>query len=301
MKIVKFQLRVAAISLALPFLVLTNNAFASDEAASTDTGKAVAIQDSITETKDNPTATDTLSGDYLKGYFSDTGRMIASPLHWDKKDWLKAGIVAGVTGGFYLLDARIRDFAQNHHNGVANKMATVGNDLGNPLYTLPPVAAFYLYGTLADDSKARKTSMLAVESLAISSLFTEAIKVTAHRDRPNSGASPNTWEGPHFGSKNLSFNSGHTASAFSIATVFAEQYKDSPYVPPIAYGLATLTGLSRIYSNEHWASDIVFGAAIGYFVGKTVVKYHNDGLFKKVSITPIFSDDFKGMSVSYKF
>src|SRR5450759_3446218 len=39
------------------------------------------------------------------------------------------------------------------------------------------------------------------------------------------------------------------------------------------YGGATLVGLSRMYHNNHWASDVVLGAAIGTFSGLKVVRY----------------------------
>jgi membrane-associated phospholipid phosphatase len=254
-----------------------------------------------TRPAESSTSSDSLSLDYVKGIFSDTGRIITSPGHWDSGDWLKAGAVVGITGGLFFVDAGIRDFAQRNQSPVAGKFATAGNDLGNPLYTLPPVAAFYLYGYVYDDRKARRASLLAVESLAISSLFTEILKETTQRNRPNSGASPETWNGPHFSTKNVSFCSGHTSSAFSMATVFAEEYRDTWYVPPIAYGLATLTGLSRIYSNEHWASDVFFGAAVGYFVGQTVVRYHQNALTNNVSVTPVLSSEYKGVAVSVNF
>ena len=243
------------------------------------------------------------SVDYLKAVFVDTGKILASPLHADSSDWLKAGGVVAITGGLFLVDANIRDFSQRNHGQAANKIASAGQILGNPLYTLPPVGAFYLYGYLTDDSKAQKTSLLAVESLAISSLFTGLLKVIAQRDRPGSGASPYKWEGPRFNLNNLSFCSGHTSSAFSIATVFAEQYKNSPYVPPIAYGLATLAGLSRVYDNKHWASDVFFGAALGYFVGKSVVNFHSDHLLNvaNLSLVPDVRPNYNGITLQYKY
>ena len=44
-------------------------------------------------------------------------------------------------------------------------------------------------------------------------------------------------------------------------------------VAPVMYGGATLVGLSRMYHNNHWASDVVLGAAIGTFSGLKVVRY----------------------------
>ena len=247
---------------------------------------------------------DSINLNYAKGYFIDTGRIIASPLHWETTDWLKLGAVLGVTSGLFLVDQKVKNFAQSNQSPVASKFATVGNDIGNGLYTLPPVAAFYLYGYLADDSKARRASLLAIESFAISGVMTEGLKMLADRHRPNTGAGPMTWGGPSFSLKNLSFSSGHTASSFSIATVFANVYKDNPYVPPIAYGLATLTGLSRIYSNEHWSSDVFFGAAIGYFTSKALLSYHKadkDSIARRLTVMPAVSKEMTGLTVKYDF
>jgi len=74
---------------------------------------------------------------------------------------------------------------------------------------------------------------------------------------------------------NSAFPSGHTTVAFAAATVFAMEYKDRPLVRIIAYSAATLIGLSRITENKHWTTDVVAGAALGYFTGRHVVNnYH---------------------------
>ncbi|HEY5513938.1 MAG TPA: phosphatase PAP2 family protein [Geomonas sp.] len=240
----------------------------------------------------------------MKGYLVDTGKMVASPVHWETRDWLKLGLVLGVTSSLFLVDQKVKDFAQSHQSPVASKFALVGNDLGDPFYTLPPIGAFYLYGYLADDSKARRASLLAIESFAISGVMTSGLKMLADRHRPNSGDVSTTWDGPSFSMKNLSFSSGHTASAFSIATVFADVYKDNAYVPTIAYGLATLTGLSRVYSNAHWSSDVFFGAALGYFTSKALLSYHKEEKNKtanRLTILPDISKEMTGLTLKYDF
>ncbi|HJV36319.1 phosphatase PAP2 family protein [Geomonas sp.] len=247
---------------------------------------------------------DKLNLHYLKGVAIDTGKIIASPIHWDKKDWLRVGVVVGVTGTLLLVDDKIKDFAQDHQNHVTSKFAALGNDLGNGLYTLPLVGAFYAYGALGDDHKARKTSLLALESFAISGLLTEGVKAIGGRHRPNTGDRATTFDGPDY-MKNVSFSSGHTASAFAIATVFADQYKDNAWVPAIAYSLATLTGLSRIYINEHWASDVFFGGALGYFTSKALLKWHEHDkdqlLGKRLTIMPQLGQQMTGLKVNYQF
>lgn len=244
---------------------------------------------------------DSISGEYIAGYVTDTGKMVSSPARWDGSDWLKAGLVIGATSGLFLADADIRDIARRNQSTAGDKAAAVGNALGNPLYTLPPLGLFYLYGYVNNDPKARHTSLLAVESLALSGAFTWTIKMAAGRPRPYTGESPSSWNGPSFKTGSTSFPSGHTTAAFSIASVIAEEYGTNPCVPPIAYGLATLTGMARIYDNKHWASDTLFGGAIGYFVGKAVTRYHSASPSLPLKILPTVSRQGFGLTAEYRF
>jgi len=75
-----------------------------------------------------------------------------------------------------------------------------------------------------------------------------------------------------------SFPSGHTTTAFAAASAVTSEArrmwpKSVWYVAPVMYGGATLVGLSRMYHNNHWASDVALGAAIGTFSGLKVVRY----------------------------
>jgi membrane-associated phospholipid phosphatase len=244
---------------------------------------------------------DKINSEYVKGYFSDTGKILASPAHWDGSDWLKTGLVLGTTAGLIFNDASIRDVAQRNQSSFGDKAATIGNVLGNPLYTLPPLGLFYLYGHLSDDPKARHASLLAVESLAISGAFTWTVKIAAQRPRPFTGEDPTTWKGPHLKTGDYSFPSGHTTAAFSVASVLAEEYGSNPIVPPIAYSLATLTAFARVYDNKHWASDTFFGGAIGYFVGKAVVRYHTEPGNSTVKLLPAISPQGFNLMAEYRF
>ena len=77
-----------------------------------------------------------------------------------------------------------------------------------------------------------------------------------------------------------SFPSGHTTTAFAAAAaVTAETSRFWPkstwVIAPVMYGGATLMGLSRMYNNKHWASDVAMGALLGTFSGLKVVQYHH--------------------------
>lgn len=243
---------------------------------------------------------DRITGGYLQGIMTDTGKILASPATWDGSDWLKAGMVIGSTSGLYFADTDIRDFAQRNQSTSGHNIATGGNTLGNPLYAMPALGLFYLYGNLNEDPKARRAALLSLESVLVSGAFTLGLKLATQRPRPDSGETSTTWNGPGIKNTDPAFPSAHTQTAFAVAAVLAEEYGGNPYLPPAAYGLAALTGLSRIYDNKHWASDVFFGAAIGYFVGKAVVKYHEPGK-SALTIQPLVSQQGFGFMAEYLY
>lgn len=61
-----------------------------------------------------------------------------------------------------------------------------------------------------------------------------------------------------------SFPSGHTAMAFSSATILHKEYGHlSPWVSVAGYTAATITGISRMLNNRHWLTDVLVGAGVG--------------------------------------
>ena len=239
--------------------------------------------------------------DYWKDFIPDSTRILTSPLRWEKSDWIKASVVTGVTIGLYAYDQDIQGWSQRKRNRTTNRIASFAKPFGDGLYTLPSLGALYLYGHFSEDLKAQRTAAMSLESFMVSGIFTQAIKFSTHRHRPDSGDSRSTWDGPGFSGSNLSFPSGHSSSAFSIATVIASEYSDIEFVPPLAYGLATLTALSRINDNDHWVSDVFLGSAIGYFTAKAVINLHKHKENSDLVILPVINDEYAGLFVLYRF
>jgi membrane-associated phospholipid phosphatase len=78
--------------------------------------------------------------------------------------------------------------------------------------------------------------------------------------------------------ENRAFPSLHSAAAFAMASsVTAETWERDPhaarYVGPVLYAAALVPGLTRIYLDQHWASDIASGAFVGSLLGAKVVHY----------------------------
>lgn len=73
------------------------------------------------------------------------------------------------------------------------------------------------------------------------------------------------------GSDEFSFPSGHTATAFTNASLLFYEYKDANiWYASSGFLFATATGFLRIANNKHYTSDILAGAGIGTAVGLAV-------------------------------
>jgi len=211
---------------------------------------------------------------YYWSYWTALKRTATGPAHWKKQEWMTfGGVVAGGTV-LYIFDDNIRNYVQSHRSAGLTKLSKYGLEpWGSGVYTFPVVAGFYFYGLATNNIKARRVAMAATEAVVIGGISVEVVKHIFGRRRPyqNNPPDPRKWDGP-MGFQYLSFPSGHTTVAFSVATVFASAYKDKPWVGIISYGIAAGVGLSRVYDDKHWSSDVLMGAALGFAVGKTI--YH---------------------------
>ncbi len=100
----------------------------------------------------------------------------------------------------------------------------------------------------------------------------------------------------------LSFFSGHTASSFTSATMFAQiiqkRFPEENHTKLTVglYSLASLVGAGRILSGDHFFTDVLTGAVVGTTVGYLVPYFHErDTKSYQVSLFPVI--DSKTYSV----
>jgi membrane-associated phospholipid phosphatase len=86
-----------------------------------------------------------------------------------------------------------------------------------------------------------------------------------------------------------------------VATVVASEYKEHALVPPVAYGVALLTALSRVNDNKHWTSDVLFGSVTGYFIARSVINLHSGKKRSRISVLPAIDAGRTALMLSYRF
>jgi membrane-associated phospholipid phosphatase len=245
-----------------------------------------------------------VSPDYYMNFIRVPVRIVTSPFRAGADEWLTAALIGGGVGLLFLLDEPFRDFWQDDaRGGFADDIAGFGESIGD-FYTLLPAAGVgYAAGALFGDRRLQSASLESVQSLIVTVGAVEGLKHLTHRRRPNE--SPDDafdFSGPSLDGDKQSFISGHAAYSFSVAAVFAETYRDSVIVPPLAYGLAGLVAWSRVNDDKHWITDVAVGGLVGAVIGKLVHRYSPfRGQPQAVSLLPWSSGDASGIQVRRKF
>jgi len=231
-----------------------------------------------------------LGWNYFKNYFVDAGNILISPLRWKKKNWLHLTAVGGTTALLLIVDDEINDWVQDHQSNTVDNIESVVEPLGNDKYLMPAAASipFYVYGALAGDIRATHTALLGLESFFLVGGLTQVLKRVTNRKRPNDRNS-------------RSFPSGHSSTLFALAAIIDSEFEGRVWISSLAYSVAGLSAISRVYSESHWASDVFFGAALGFFMGKTLYKLHHLEGKEQITLAPVSENGAKGLALIYKF
>jgi membrane-associated phospholipid phosphatase len=154
-------------------------------------------------------------------------------------------------------DAHVDEYYRDRHTFDGDWPDTFGA-LGNPGLHFALAGVWYVAGQTLQDDKTYEVGRKLFNALTITGVSTMFLKVCAWDDAPNGewGAWP----------------SGHVSSTMAVATVLNGAY--GPLVGVPMFGLTGLVAVERMDDREHWLSDVVFGAVLGWVVGETVFKEH---------------------------
>jgi len=190
-------------------------------------------------------------GGYLKAdakaTFFDGGNLIA----------LAGAGVASVAMNKSDADEHIADYFARHDTfeGFSSETLFV---IGNPISHFAGTALWYVFSAETHDDLSRERAVTMLSALTINAAVTTGLKLIRHNDQPDGGP----WAWP----------SGHTSSSVAVASVLHEFYGLKVGLP--AYAVAGVVAWRMMDEGDHWASDVLFGATLGWVVGHTVARRH---------------------------
>lgn len=204
------------------------------------------------------------------------------------RDGVLASVFVGMTIGIAPIDRHYASRLQSpevQKSSRLHRTATVFRVVALPGSAIIGTT-MYAIGRITGSHRMADLGLHGTEALLIGEGLASGMKGIFGRQRPDvdsTNFNPYNWRfmgGFTTNDGRRSFPSGHAVAAFSAAAaVTAETSRWWPssrwLIGPAMYGGAGMVGLSRLYDNQHWASDVIMGAAIGTFAGNKVVRYHH--------------------------
>lgn len=244
-----------------------------------------------------------LSTDYLLSYPQNAWRIISAPVNFNTDDWLIAGGVAAITGLLMLADEEINDtWRDDIHSSTLDDFLDAMEHFGDSQTVLITAGAGYVLGELVGTDRDKEAALLLAQSFMLSAGLTQGLKMAFKRDRPDDSRDDQfSFFSSDASDTNSAFPSGHATNAFSMAAVLTNVYDEQiPWLGWVLYPAATLTSLARVNNERHWASDVFFGGALGYFIGRMVVRYSPFRGSDDISLLPISDGDYNGLRLVHK-
>ena len=204
---------------------------------------------------------------FIKHLALDQEQFWTAPFHLHWSDAKVLAPFAALTATLMANDAAISrqipdDASEINRSKKISEYAT---------YSLIGVAGgSYLWGHFVHGGHLRETGFLAGEAALNSAAVAYLFKTMTQRPRPLEGNGEGT-----FFQGGASFPSEHSAVAWAVASVVAHEYPGT-LTKIAAYGLASTVTLTRVTGKQHFSSDVVVGAALGWYFARQIYRAHHD-------------------------
>jgi membrane-associated phospholipid phosphatase len=221
------------------------------------------------------------------------------------------GVVA-IAAGVSEFDERLALSFQRpsvQSNGTLKGAANVFNAIGFP-GSIVMIAGTYFLGIAEHSRSIASLGMHTGEAVVLGGILAEGLQMSIGRARPQRDIRQAfDFRAGHGISDEdyTSLPSSHVTVAFAAATAATMEVDRSwpaaaKYVKPVSYSLASLVGLSRMYKNKHWGSDVVAAAGLGAYSALLIERY-NDGrpqnIFNRLFLPSSIVAQGRGIAVSW--
>jgi membrane-associated phospholipid phosphatase len=180
------------------------------------------------------------------------------------------GIIAGAGGaGSAAIHPKDDEIAAKiaAASGGRHDFFRAGGPIGDGAAQSGFALATYIAGRASHSARVGALGADLVDAQIVNGIITQGLKAAVDRKRPT-------------GSKH-SFPSGHSSATFATAAVIEQHYGWKAAAP--FYALGGYVSLSRMVDNQHWASDVIFGTAVGIVSGRAASFGHGP---HRVSVSP---------------
>lgn len=224
-------------------------------------------------------------------------------VRWDERDWLWFGLTVGGTLAFMAPtdpspDARLQFWVLDHKTSTLNYLLPHLNTEAFAAFGATLIGVSALTGWVGGQPELVEWSSLMLEALGITQFHHVAQKLLIGREGPTKGDGLGIVYGPARGHEFFPSGtpSGHTASVFALATVTMD-YFDTLWLDMVGYAFYSYVCVTVLYNKQHFISDVIWGAPMGYFIGKWVAR-HRSSKYRYVNGEPlrIGSARFVGIS-----
>jgi len=204
---------------------------------------------------------------------------------WHLFTSLENALVAAGGGALALAaSTNDRDLTMRLQDQASLRSAsTPGGVIGNALFQFGIGSAFYAWGRARDDHKVGHIGWDLLRGQIVSQTVTQVVKTAVKKERPD-------------GSNSRSFPSGHASGVFTSASILHQHFGWKVGAP--SYVISSYVALSRLPSNRHFLSDIIFGSAVGIAAGRSVT-FHERNLPPKIQLEPFLTPH--GTGVVFRF
>ncbi len=186
-------------------------------------------------------------------------------------------------GAIYDLDRAVQQSLQTplmQQNIVLRYVGRAFNWWGGP-GVVWFAALCWLCGRMWKRSIMSEIGLRGLEAIAVGSALSGIIKGFAGRSRSFlTPGEPWHWSFAHgwTDARYFSMPSGHTTATFAFAAAVAMAAVRVPRyraaIAVVVFASAGLVGFARVFTNQHWMSDVVVGALLGSITGIVLTDWH---------------------------
>jgi membrane-associated phospholipid phosphatase len=212
-----------------------------------------------------------------------TNHRVAQKTFFVKRDLAVAGIGVATSAAVSAFDLRIAHWARSPDVQGDSSRHDMVEQLTRANETPLMLAALATYGVgrVAGLHTTADVGLHTLEALVLTTGVSQVIRGVLGRTRPRASLEDPFRFKPFSGFSGFetrSYPSLHTAASFAAATALVGEVRERrpgavKVAAPLLYTAALVPPLTRIYLDQHWASDIVAGAFVGALLGSRVVSY----------------------------